>query len=50
MVEIELTWHGNVRNQINTIEKLGTKLKYSVNDRNQIRSLHKNILPISFFI
>ena len=35
-VMTKLTWHWKVRDQIDTIERLGTKLKYGVKDRNQI--------------
>ena len=39
------TQHKKVRDQIDTIESLGTKLKYSVKDRDQTYSL-----PSFFFI
>ena len=39
MIVIKLTRHLKVRDQINTIEKLMTKLKYSVNARDQICNL-----------
>ena len=35
---IKLTRHQKDRNQIDTIEKLGTKLKCDVKDRDQLRS------------
>ena len=44
IVGTKLTWDWKVRDQIDTIEKLGTKLKYGVNDRDQIYSLPKKIL------
>ena len=40
-VMTKLTWHWKVRDQIDTIERLRTKLKYSVKNRNQIHSLSK---------
>ena len=39
MIETKLTWHWMVNNQIDTIEKLKIKLKYGVNDMDQICSL-----------
>ena len=39
MAWTKLIWHWKVRDQINTIEKLGTKLKYGIKDRVQICSL-----------
>ena len=36
-----MTGHWKVRDQIYTIEKLGTKLKYGLKDMNQICSLPK---------
>ena len=38
----KLTQHRKVRDQINTIERLETKLKYGVKDRDQICSLPLN--------
>ena len=40
-VETNLTWDWKVRDQIDTIEKLETKLKYGVKDIDQICSLPK---------
>ena len=37
-----MTRHWKVRDQIDTIERLGTKLKYSVKDREQIHNLQLN--------
>ena len=48
MVVTKLTWHWNVRNQINTIENLKTKLKYVVNDRDQINYLPLNKINTDF--
>ena len=39
MVETKLTWYWKVRDQIHTIERLWTKLKYGVKDRDHIRKL-----------
>ena len=39
MTRNKLTQHGKVRNQIDTIKRLGIKLKYDVNDRDQIYNL-----------
>ena len=39
MLGTKLTHHWNVRNQIDIIERLETKLKYNVKDRNQICNL-----------
>ena len=41
MEENKLTKHWKVRAQIYTIERLWTKLKYGVKDKDQIRSLLK---------
>ena len=41
-VKTKLTQHKKVRDQINTIERLETKLKYGVKDRDQIFSLPLN--------
>ena len=41
-VKTKLTQYQKVRDQIDTIERLNTKLKYDVNNRGQIRSLLKN--------
>ena len=41
---IKLTWHWKTMNQIDTIERPWTKLKYSVNDRNQMCSLPNFII------
>ena len=35
----KLTWHWKIRDQTDTIKKLGTKLKYSLKDMDQICSL-----------
>ena len=34
-----MIWHWKVKNQINTYEKLETKLKYGIKDMDQIYSL-----------
>ena len=39
ITETKLTRHWKVRNQINTIKMLGTKLKYDIQDGDQICSL-----------
>jgi len=39
MVRTKLTQYRKVRDQIDTIERLRTKLKYGVKDRDQICSL-----------
>ena len=39
----KLTRHWKVKNQIDTTERLGNKLKYGVRDRDQIRNLPLNI-------
>ena len=39
MTRNKLTQYLKVRGQIDTIEKLGIKLKYDVNDRDQIHNL-----------
>ena len=36
----KLIWHWKVKDQIDTIKMLETKLKYNVNDRDQICNLH----------
>ena len=38
----KLTQYQNVKDQIDTIERLNAKLKYDVNNRGQIGSLLKN--------
>ena len=43
----KLTCHWKVRDQIDTIERLETKLKYDVNDKDQICSLPKLFFIIS---
>ena len=39
MVGTKLTWYWMIRDQINTIKRLGTKLKYNVKNKNQIFNL-----------
>ena len=39
MAVTKLIWHRKVRDQIDTIERLETKLKYIVNDKDQIHNL-----------
>ena len=48
MARTKSTRHWKVRNQIDTIEKLEAKLKYGINNRDQIYSL-PNIISLSFF-
>ena len=45
----KLTQHIKVRDEINTIERLKIKLKYSVKDRDQICSLSLNKSTTSIF-
>ena len=42
MTGIKLTWHWKVRDQIDTIERLGAKLTYGVKERDQLCNLPKN--------
>ena len=44
-VKTKLTWYWKVKDQIDIIERLWTKLKYDINDRNQLSNL-----PIKFFL
>ena len=44
----KLTWHWKVRDQIDTIERLKTKLKYIVKNKNQIYSLPKILQKFDF--
>ena len=39
MIETKLTRHWKVRDQIDTIERLRTKLKYDIKNKNEICSL-----------
>ena len=46
--ETKLTQHLKVMDQINTIERLKTKLKYNVKNRDQICNLPFNLLYVYF--
>jgi len=44
---IKLTWHWKVRDQIDTIERLGAKLTYGVKDMNQLwKKINYTILNV----
>ena len=49
-IETKLIRHWKVRDQIDTIKSLETKLKYGVKDKDQICSLSKKLLSLLFFV